>query len=155
MKPKGGKTGSLSWQKIESMVCFHMAVKDQCAASDRTQGNPECPELPGTQTPKHLTLAYPALTQPFTINVFIRLIASSTLAIVCSKGRSTQGHMLNWGSDGCSRKSCRKKENEEAFKKFDHMLAFDHVKYQMCVPWTSAKTETSMTSTRRHYAVSR
>ncbi|KRZ08196.1 hypothetical protein T11_12573 [Trichinella zimbabwensis] len=27
------------------MVCFHMAVKDQCAASDRKQGNPECPEL--------------------------------------------------------------------------------------------------------------
>ncbi|KRZ08213.1 hypothetical protein T11_13868 [Trichinella zimbabwensis] len=46
-------------------------------------------------------------------------------------------------------------ENEEAFKKFDHMLAFDHVRYQMCVPWTSAKTETSMTSIRRHYAVSR
>ncbi|KRY66272.1 hypothetical protein T4C_2367 [Trichinella pseudospiralis] len=35
------------------------------------------------------------------------------------------------------------------------MLEFDHVRYQMCVPRTSAKSETCMTTTRKHYAVSR
>ncbi|KAL1233104.1 Adenylosuccinate synthetase [Trichinella pseudospiralis] len=52
---------------------------------------------------------------------------------------STQGYMLNWGSE---KKTFA--ENEEAFKNFDHMLEFDHVSYQMCVPRTSAKSETSM-----------
>ncbi|KRZ28212.1 hypothetical protein T4C_3607 [Trichinella pseudospiralis] len=58
--------------------------------------------------------------------------------------------MLNWGSE---KKTFA--ENEEAFKNFDHMLEFDHVSYQMCVPRTSAKSETCMTTTRIHYAVSR
>ncbi|KRY83395.1 hypothetical protein T4D_12539, partial [Trichinella pseudospiralis] len=56
---------------------------------------------------------------------------------ILSKGRSTQGYMLNWGSE---KKTFA--ENEEAFKNFDHMLEFDHVSYQMCVPRTSAKSET-------------
>ncbi|KRX93520.1 hypothetical protein T4E_2553 [Trichinella pseudospiralis] len=56
-----------------------------------------------------------------------------------TRGRSTQGYMLNWGSE---KKTFT--ENEEAFKNFDHMLEFDHVRYQMCVPRTSAKSETSM-----------
>ncbi|KRZ21689.1 hypothetical protein T4B_10782 [Trichinella pseudospiralis] len=86
---------------------------------------------------------------------------------------STQRYMLNWRSE---KKTFT--ENEEAFKNFDHMLEFDHVRYQMCVPRTSAKSETymlefdhvryqmcvprtsaksetCMTTTRKHYAVSR
>ncbi|KRY76696.1 hypothetical protein T4A_8314 [Trichinella pseudospiralis] len=47
--------------------------------------------------------------------------------------------MLNWRSE---KKTFT--ENEEAFKNFDHMLEFDHVRYQMCVPRTSAKSETYM-----------
>ncbi|KRX69413.1 hypothetical protein T06_7721 [Trichinella sp. T6] len=40
------KTGSLSWQKIESIACIYMAVKDQDAASDETHESAQSNELP-------------------------------------------------------------------------------------------------------------
>ncbi|KRY45631.1 hypothetical protein T03_4585 [Trichinella britovi] len=46
MKPSRRKTGSLSWQKIESIACIYMAVKDQDAASDETHENAQSYELP-------------------------------------------------------------------------------------------------------------
>ncbi|KRY19042.1 hypothetical protein T12_13443 [Trichinella patagoniensis] len=45
MKPSRRKAGSLSWQKIESITCIYMAVKDQDAASDETHENAQSYEL--------------------------------------------------------------------------------------------------------------
>ncbi|KRX74748.1 hypothetical protein T06_14306 [Trichinella sp. T6] len=44
MKPSRKKTGSFSWQKIESVTCIYMAVKDQRAVSDETHENAQSSE---------------------------------------------------------------------------------------------------------------
>ncbi|KRX37316.1 hypothetical protein T05_14485 [Trichinella murrelli] len=45
VKPSRRKTGSLSWQKIESIACIYMAVKNRDAASDETHENAQSHEL--------------------------------------------------------------------------------------------------------------
>ncbi|XP_003367617.1 hypothetical protein Tsp_15273 [Trichinella spiralis] len=101
MKPSRRKAGCLSWQKIESIACIYMAVKDQGATSDEAHENAQSSELSEkllthhqllqhmkyARNPNKLkmdpmnswhmacpTLAYPLLTQQSTRNVFIGLI---------------------------------------------------------------------------------
>ncbi|KRY26853.1 hypothetical protein T01_8325 [Trichinella spiralis] len=45
MKPSRRKAGCLSWQKIESIACIYMAVKDQGATSDEAHENAQSSEL--------------------------------------------------------------------------------------------------------------
>ncbi|XP_003369347.1 hypothetical protein Tsp_04762 [Trichinella spiralis] len=105
--------GSLPWQKIGSMACIPMAVKDQGAASDDTHGNAQCSELSAKSLTHHnffkhkniceklkqaemdpmnswhmtcLTQAYLLLAQQSILSVFIRFITSSTWAFMCRKG---------------------------------------------------------------------
>ncbi|KRX69949.1 hypothetical protein T06_15309 [Trichinella sp. T6] len=53
MKPWRRKAGSFSWQKIESMTCIYMAVKDQGAVSDETHENAQSSE-PSAKNPNKL-----------------------------------------------------------------------------------------------------
>ncbi|KRZ50329.1 hypothetical protein T02_4457 [Trichinella nativa] len=53
MKPSKRKAGSLPWQKIVSMACIPMAVKDQGAVSDETHGNAQCSELSAKSLTHH------------------------------------------------------------------------------------------------------
>ncbi|KAL1238592.1 Cell division protein FtsQ, partial [Trichinella spiralis] len=127
--------GSLPWQKIGSMACIPMAVKDQGAASDDTHGNAQCSELSAKSLTHHnffkhkniceklkqaemdpmnswhmtcLTQAYLLLAQQSTLSVFIRFITSSTWAFM----QVNSLHMLNWGSEGISSKSCRRNDEK-------------------------------------------